>query len=416
MEIFIYCVLFVLALFSSRLKLKRWINFVSVFSMLWCFSGAISTMGLFSMRIPGNEVHQYAWTFVICVDIAYLATINSKREISDSLRNFKLDRIVILQTLTIILVVPLLVKMITVFFTSGSLTAIRNFYFSGEIFSSIYADLIFRQVPFGFLEGLIICYVYVGFINKKPKYILYAILNTLLATFISGGRYPAMLLVYSLLILLITEKKNNSKNKQEKKYDKKMKRILVFLMLFILFITLNRGQALIRTIVAYFSGSLSFLDYIISSPAQFGLNEKLFGYLILGAFIEPVVLILKVLGLSTAKVPQWYFNIYCQQFYNIGTVGEPIYFNNNTTIIYYILRDFGPIGIVFCGLAAGFVLARISNRGKKGDVFWQLIYIYACNVMFNSVMTYQFFGMTPVFVILLLFLFSSRLVKIRIKI
>ena len=187
---------------------------------------------------------------------------------------------------------------------------------------------------------------------------------------------------------------------------------MIFAVLVIIVITITRGQVILKSIVAYFAGSFSFLDYILSNPSAFELDKRLHGYLFFGGIIEPVVLFLKVIGLTNLKVPQWYFNIYCQQFYRITTGGPAIYINNNTTILYYLLRDFGVFGIIAGAVLLGLLLSFLYNRLDRDNDFIKLCYIYFANIMFNTVMTYQFFGTNPFFVIITLYI-CSRNKKIK---
>ena len=91
-------------------------------------------------------------------------------------------------------------------------------------------------------------------------------------------------------------------------------------------VTINRGQKIIENILLYFSGSLSYLDYIIEHPSQFASNQPLHGYLTFAAFIEPIVLLLKVLGLKQSKFPRMSLTFIARNIYNIGNRFK-IYFN-----------------------------------------------------------------------------------------
>lgn len=369
------------------------------------------------MRIPDIKVHQYAWLFVTCVNIPFLA-IAKKHIVFQDENNIVTKKmlnsshnVVWVQLFALLMLIPLLLKMGMSFISYGSLTLIRQFFFSGEVFSNVYLDLLFRQLPFGMLQGLIVYYVFYAIKSKSYRHMLFAIFNTLLATIVSGGRYPIMLLIYSMIIVLIMEEKNIQ---IKSRFSKRIKLFIGIAALFMLVVTLNRGQAIFKSIVVYFSGSFSFLDYIVSSPKMFALEEKTYGYLFFGAIFEPFVLLFKVLGLTDIKVPQWHFNTYCQSFYNIGTSSSPIYYNNNTSILYYLLRDFDVLGVILGGLFIGVLLSKLHNQTKKGKLFSSLVYVYVVNTLFNTVMTHQFFGTLPLFVLLTLFVCSSGL-RIRIK-
>lgn len=411
-----YFVLFSIVLMISNNKFHRFINIVSVFSGIWCSFGILSCLGLYGVRIPRGLVHLYVWLFVGIVDLIFIFfSTRNHVEINDSCFETYLynGRAKKLQIFASLLIIPLALRVIVTLLKSGSFAAIRIMYFSGSNFSSMYQDLLFRIIPMSIFDGLIIYFVYSSFKTKEYKYLLYALIDTLFVTIMNGGRYSFMLLLYSILLLWITGEINLSNQIGYYKYKKKITRIAITVIVALLVVTINREQKIIENILLYFSGSLSFLDYIVEHPLDFALDRPLNGYLTFAAFIEPVVLFLKVIGLTTMKVPSYEFNIYCQKYYNIGTGLKNIFINANTSVIYYFLRDFGFIGIVIGSIFVGGLLVISYNKWQCGNRFWGLVFIYIGNVILNSIMTYQLIGTTPFFIIITFYMLTQN--KIRIK-
>ena len=411
-----YCILYGMMLMLSYNKFHRVVNIISVFSGIWCIFGSISSLGLYEVRKPALLIHIYGWIFVVVVDLFFLLfSTNRLLCINKNIKDTVIDtsRARKLQMLSFVLVIPLALKVVTLFVEEGSLAAIRQMYFSGTIFSSMYQDLLLRTMPMAFLEALIIYFALYSFETWQYKYLLYALLDTLFVTLINGGRYTFLLLLYSIMILWMTGGTKFLEKNIIRKYKKKINKIIIAIVIVMFIITINRGQKIIENILLYFSGSLSYLDYIIEYPSQFALNEKLYGYLTFAAVTEPIVLLLKVLGLTTRKVPSYEFNIYCQKYYNIGAGSKPILINANTSVIYYFLRDFGTIGVIIGAIFIGWLLVKSYNKWQRGSRFWGLIFIYSGNVAFNSIMTYQLIGPTPFFIVIAFYLLTQD--KIRIK-
>lgn len=413
-----YCILYGITLMLSYNKFHRIVNVLSVFSGIWCLFGSLSCLGLYEVRIPGVLVHIYAWIFVGSVDFIFLLFSTSHHiDINDNAYDAIRynSRAKTLQILSCVLIIPLALKVATSFIESGSLAAIRVMYFSGTNFTSMYQDLLFRIIPMAFLDALIIYFVFYSFETRKYKYLVCALLDTLLVTVMNGGRYAFMMLLYSILLLWVTGEINISQENSFRKYKKKIQKIAIVIVIAMVLVTINRGQKIIENILLYFSGSLSYLDYIIDNPSQFALNEQLHGYLTFAAFIEPFVLFLKVLGLTTMKVPSYEFNIYCQKYYNIGAGSKYILINANTSVLYYFLRDFGTLGVVIGAIFMGGLLVKAYNKWQGGNRFFGLVFIYLGNAVFNSIMTYQLIGPTPLLIIIAFYAITQKKVMIKFK-
>lgn len=418
MIVLTYVLLLALVLTVSYNKFHRILNITSIFSGIWFLFGALSCFGFYGVRIPGIRVHIYVWIFVLIVDVIFWIFATNKSITIESKRDEAIkfsSRAKKVQIVALVLIIPLLLKVVNLFVSAGSLAAVREMFFSGTYFETMYQDLIFRIVPMGLLNALIIYYTFYSFETRKYKFLIYALLNAVFVTLINGGRYTLILLLYSILILWITRQISVFNSSNAIKYKKKIKRIGIIVVLIMAAVTLSRGQEILENILIYFSGSLSYLDYIINNPTQFALDQPLYGYLTFAAIVEPVVLGLKVLGLTTAKVPSYEFNIYCQRYYDIGNGSTHILFNANTSIIYYFLRDFGSIGVVIGALVLGFLAVKAYNKWQQGNRFWGLVFLYLGSVMFNSLMTYQLIGPIPLFIILTFYFCTQKRLVIRIK-
>lgn len=159
MIISIYIILNTIVLLLSYNKFGRIINITSLFTTLWMFSGALSCLGLFGLRIPSFTVHMYAWMFVLIVDAIFLSFATNRnrskeyvdngsdRNREEHLRIIRYhSRAKYIQVIALVLIMPLLIKTIPMYMESGGLVAVRIRYFSGTNFDSVFQDLFFRLI------------------------------------------------------------------------------------------------------------------------------------------------------------------------------------------------------------------------------------------------------------------------------
>ena len=400
--IFVYTILLILFSFASYCKYNRFLNIISVFTVIWCVFGSISALGLYGLRPPKLFIHLLAWVFISIVDVFSLLCVHKE----SCYRDFKIvkypKRIALLQLISIILLLPTVLSSIQVLISTGSITQVRSEYFSVDSgYSNIFFSLLFGAIPKGMLGALIVYYIYVSFVNKEMKYLLYAFLNTAFTFVMDGGRTTLFSLMTLLLITFCyTDKKNQAAN-----YIRRViKKYMVYACIGLFAITLLRGSDdVFRSLVVYFSGSLAFLDYIIANPMDYGLNDGyLYGYMILGFITEPFVLILKVLGLSSARIPSYYFNICCQNFVDISTqfASMPVLYNNNTSILFFLYRDSGIIGVILGAVYYGVLISFSYNRWMKGSHFWGLCHLLICQSLFYTIMGYSLSGYSLIFTLI----------------
>lgn len=416
MTAFVYSCILCMAVLLSYNRFRSYLNVISIFTGIWCIFGALSSCGAYNVRIPGMRVHLYAWIFIIIVDSIWLicARRRGKEQTVAHREGIALHvRAKVVQIIALLLICPFFLKVTRIVLSHGGLATVRQMYFSGTNFTSLYQDLLFRLIPMGMFNALIIYYTFFAFETKYYRGLVYALLNTLFVTLMNGGRYSLILLLYSIVIIMTAGKVDVSNLKLSSRYKKKIRNFTVVLLSILLLVTLSRGQKIIRNIYLYFAGSLSYLDYIVENPSLFALDRPLYGYLTFGAIAEPVVLVLKVLGITKVKVPSYEFNIYCQNYYDIGNGMEVIPFNANTSILYYFLRDFGVIGVIIGACVFGWLTVTAYNNWQKGNRFWGMVFLYLGNSMFNSLMTYQLIGPTPAIIVFTLYLLTQKKFRIH---
>lgn len=403
-ESLVYFLLFILVCSSSKKKYSSLFNIQTIFTGIWTIFGIIAAFGVYGYRQPVLIVHFYAWCFLIITNVV-ISKYSFKTNIPEIEVRVKTPLVILTQVATVGLMAPKLAQSIAIFMVTGSLSDVRREFFfnKGDGYNNYVLDLLFGTIPYGLCFALIVYFAYLTFSRKKSYYLLFALFNSVLMMIANGGRDGMfMILTISLVILSyshIYQKHNNS-------YTSSLKKVIIIAGVFLVGISLMRGTtSLSQSIVAYFSGSLSFFDYILAHPRDYDMDGGyLYGYMIFGFITEPIVILLKVLGVTEMKIPSYYFNEYCQKFVDISSASSPVplELNNNTSVLFFFIRDSGFIGLIVGSLFYGFLVTYSLKKWSKGDHFWGAFHIYVCQTLMMSIMGYSLQGYSLVFTLIIL--------------
>lgn len=415
MMISVYIFILLVFLFLSKRKFGTIFNIVSLFTFSWTVVSCLACLDMFGLRQPSFFVHCQILIFTINVNIVMLLSmkVNKQKDIQSPSIDRTLNlKVLTLQFLAISFSSVLLLQGVKVLLSTGDFAALRASFYSIEYADQHLFNLFCRQFPLAIMEGLIVFYTYNAFIHQKLKYLLFASFNVLFTVLVSGGRYE---ILFFALVVGMTFIHNDRKMPEKTRiWVKKYKRYVIVLVLLLLvpgiIITIQaRSGSIFKELIIYSSGSLSFLDYIFSRPDLFEIDNRLYGYMTFSAITEPVTLVLKQLGLTMAKTPSWYFNIHCQPFYNIAAHGNLLYFNNNTSILYFLYYDFGRWGSLIGAWIMGGLISYTYNKAKQTSMFFNVLYIYIAVGLLLTVMYYRLFGVKSLFVLISLWLCCVRI-------
>ena len=165
-----------------------------------------------------------------------------------------------------------------------------------------------------------------------------------------------------------------------------------------------RGGDMLNSLITYFSGSFSFLDYILANPRDYGLDTYHYGMMTLSPITEPLMYILKVIRLTTEKIPSYYLNLYVQDFVDIGSSNTTVMFNNNTTALLPFILDGGWIGVIFGGWFLAFLSSKTYSYFVNQSIVGGILYLYVVNGLFMTTISYQsFISITPFLALLVIY-------------
>lgn len=416
--VLIYLVIIFLITSLTKYKYKRYMLPNIIFTLLWCFCGIFSMYNNLGLIKPSLTVHIYIIISVITFNVIYFtlkANSIKKSSINDNIEKFKVNYRVVyyLALISMILIMPNLLKAIRVLLSSGfNLNAIREQVFV-ELSNSNSHILAFltKNVPTAIFTGISLISSMEIFRSNNKALLKLNIFCILVGTITFGGRYLILnSIIFYVASFLI-----------QKKYSKiKINKLYIFIAIAILMIvTISRGTnglSIFDMIISYFVGSFSYLEVILRNSAAFGLqNPLLCGYLTFGFILEPLILALKLFFNANIDVPSYHINIYVQSFVNIGE-NSYILYNNNTTMLYNFLRDFGEVGIIIGTAIIAIIVCVAQKKYEEKNNLRALVFlIYMYSVIINSVMMYTMTSITTSLVIIVIVICiknTSRKIKI----
>lgn len=408
--IVVYISIFFITLLLTKNKYNTIFKINFLYTALWCFCGITSIYNSLNILKPSIKIHIMIYISIIVFNLIYLFFSKKDYQITINIcKNVNINKFLyFLNLIAIILIIPHVIQSIKLIMAHGlNLSLIRNEIYVGISNSNSELIQIFTRVIPSCIFSVISIIVAVELVNGNKKNLWLAITNIFLGTLIFGGRnFILNFIFYYVAAWMILKKEEKIKIK---------KRYIVLTILILWFITYLRNNEVfgfLNTIILYISGSLSFLEYILRNPSAYGLSDGLlYGYMTFAPITEPIVLALKILFGSKIKIPSYYFNAYAQKFVNISETSVRLY-NNNTTMFYNFLRDFGTYGFFISIIAlVGLIVFCEKKLHKKKDIFYLYALIYVFSVVFASSINYRLSGFSSTIIFILLYLASRNIKK-----
>lgn len=402
--VYIILVLFTLAL--TKMRCKTYIRPNTIFTIIWGVSGILACTYSLGLITPHLKIHIYIIITILTFNIIYLIFTekNPIKKLLTISRVANNKRIIAFSVIGLMLISPNAFAALKILLSSGfDFNEVRINYSiitgSGRFFYVFFTN----NIPVA-IFGAVSLIAAIDLVNKQRKLLFLALFNVLVATFTFGGRFLIFnFVIYYFAGYIIL-----------KKYGKiKIKKSYVFFavisLLTITFLRGTSGMSLLDMGVLYYVGSFSYFQLIIDHPVLYGLSEPLLhGYLTFGFLLEPFVLILKFLFNFNIDVPSYHFNIYTQPFVNIGE-SKIVYFNNNATMLYTFIRDFGESGIVI-GTTLIAVAVVLFERlfSKNGKKLYMYILVILYTLIVNSTMFYTLMSVSSSLLIIFVIVLSTN--------
>jgi len=383
--IYIFVFIVVSSLFKKKYGYLTNTNFYV--TLIWVFFAIISIINPLDFRQPRLEVHIYSLIFIVCYNLFCYSFKIEKRtleleHIESSLLASINRRLFVVEIFALLAYSPIFFLSLSAFLSGNAADVRMSIYYGEE------ANFFNKTIPVAILTALQTISIYLYFRTQKRKYLFNALLIVAITSITSAGRGS----IFSFIVLYFYANHLFSKSNIKKT---KLPLYLAICGMFLMTVSV-RGGNFLRSIVSYFSGSFSLLDYILQNPHDYGLDNYHYGLITLSPITEPLLYILKVLRITTEKIPSYWININVQEFVDIGSVRNIAMYNNNTTTLLPFLLDGGVVGIIFGSLFLAFFSVFFYNKFVKQRMIGAIYYLYIVSGLFLLTISYQtFMGVTP---------------------
>lgn len=388
-QFFIIVYIFIL-LTSAKVFKKKYgylCNATFLTIAIWCVCASIAAINPIGLRQPVAMVHVYSIIFLLSFSIcSYIIKIRTPLLTDFSLSRFKNEnaviiRIALVEVLCLIILAPMLILGIGAILSGNAGEYRFSVYFGSD------AGFFTKTIPVAILNAIMIMSLYIYFNTKSKGHLLNSLAIVIVLSALSSGR--GFIFCFLMLYLFM--------NVVYRSLNIKTSKLPIYVgLVSMIFMTVSvRGGNLLGSLITYFSGSFSFLDYILANPRDYGLETYHYGMMTLSPIAEPLMYVLKAAGLTTEKIPSYYLNLYVQDFVDIGA-NRIAMFNNNTTALLPFILDGGWLGVLFGGWFLAFLSAKTYSFFISRNMVGSIMYLYVVNGMFMTTISYQsFISITP---------------------
>lgn len=399
MDQFFLLIYIVILIMSGKIFKKKYgylFNATFLATAIWCIFASIAAINPMELRHPVPMVHVYSILFLLSFNICSFAmrikNVGQKfmpLDYHDKMRKVGI-RIAIVEVICLLILAPMFMLGIKAILSGNAGDYRFSVYFGSE------AGFFTKTIPVAILNSIMIMSLYFYFNNNKKGHLINSFAIVLFLSVLSSGRDSIFCFLMIYLFM----------NTVYSSFKVKTSRFPIYIGIAgMIFMTVFvRGGNMLGSLITYFSGSFSFLDYILANPRDYGLDTYHYGMMTLSPITEPLMYILKVIRLTTEKIPSYYLNLYVQDFVDIGSSNTTVMFNNNTTALLPFILDGGWIGVIFGGWFLAFLSSKTYSYFVNQSIVGGILYLYVVNGLFMTTISYQLFiSITPFLALLVIY-------------
>lgn len=420
LAILLYLIILLVFWVLNSKAFRKKLNYANIFLLLWCVIPSLSAIGLFEFYEPPFMTHIYIYIMILVFELFTLlgkrTRIGKYKHIDTNERpttekiNWRLMLIISLACLVIM--IP--------FFVTAIRFALENGYYylrlrvlNNELFAA--RDRIILQ---DIIQPLMIVTTLAGVYHlvergKLKLVTVVSIIDCGIYMLTIGNRWLIMEVMF--IIVTIVAGKYALNIFALLKRNKWVSRIAIILVVGMIFITLQRSirgsTGLMYDIYAYFVGSIHLLGLAVGSPTQFALTgtDLLWGEELFGSFIG----LINNIGIAIGRgdiINTTGINNIVQQYY---FVSPKTHMNNNITMIYAFLRDFGVFGIIIdTAVLALFYIYLYKRRNRT--IYTRLGYIFGLSLLPFLIFEW-FYGRTFVLMVFIVLIALDRMNGFKVR-
>lgn len=396
---------------------NKYVNYLNVFVCIFGIASIFSMFGLYNLYIPPVTAYLYILVTLICFEFFSIFFLSIKQQKFKQKKNTELNW-KYMKNLSMILFVSFLLFSIKgmSFVAQNGLFSLREIGFTTELYTSMQKILIVNILKPINTVILILSAIELIQNNKLKLSLVFSLLNCIQCTLIFGGRGVIIEVILYFIILLY--------NKYGFKILKLLKKnkllVLMFFVLIVIvsYMTINRslrgGSGVFYNFYNYFIGSIHLFGVYVSSPCTYLLDNQhlLYGLEIFNGILEPFKILFNLLGGVQLKSGIEIINEVTQ---NYVYVAPNVLMNNNVTMVYAFLRDFGFFGLIICPLFLAYFYAKIYKNKvlDQNNTLRMGLWVFVMGELPFLLFEYTFAKMATVMVLIFMLLLTSKFFCIK---
>lgn len=426
MDIFIMIIFLFLGIFFAglcKLKTGIYLNFGSVFTIIWGVTGALANTGFYGIYLPSELVNISMLAGIIIFGFIYLG--GAKREVFGAadileMNSFVRTRFLVISNIVALaFVLPYFYTALSIIWTKG-FVYLRAVNYTGYDITgrSTIINLLLQNICYPlFLVTLIISMISL-LIGKKNavKLFILSLINIVIYEIMNGARSGLVTIIVILVIAFFKIRFPLMKERIQS-ISKGKKRAICLAMIALLWLVIaitnerTLGQkSLFENFYYYYFAGPSYLSQLLNHLQNYTLNSTLFwGTATFGFIYNIFATFLNLIGINAFNSIHTMNSVLSSVYFSVSNTSK---INAIATVYFPFLMDYGYAGLVIGPIIIAMMSLYISKRNiGTNSIRWHSIQIYWFYIIYRTVFKWELISMSAFFVFFYIFVFTRQKTK-----
>ncbi|WP_296879263.1 O-antigen polymerase [Thomasclavelia sp.] len=355
-----------------------------IYAIFWLLIMSLYSMNLFNIFEVSNNTLIIIFIGIIAgslgLEIGQKISIRKKKNKNYIFSN---RRYLALVAISIIIFLITSLNGLQLILSGSSLGNIR-YLERGTIFSNDFLEVLYLYIatPMSYVIMHVCIYRIFNTDNKKTKYFIMLIAITASSVLTEGGRFIIYYILVDCIVLLLLKKKTtiliNNKYMKKITTSKTTPYVIVILcVIAFIYITIDRGSEIYKTIYTYLCGCVPFFDMkLVDFHNKF--NGFTYGTTSLNGFLRPFFIALEYIGIPSPQIIKAAESILLNVEQGAHFIAPDIRYNGFVTMFYSFYVDFGIFGVGILSAIYGFICSKVyidftKNNTERNTIIYLII-------------------------------------------
>lgn len=393
-------------------------NYIIFFNLLWMVGSILTSLGLYDSFVPPLKIYLYIFFMLLTFNVTTVILAST----STSLKEYSLNdesKFIITDKkksrILLVILIALIVLIFPTFIRSVSYIMSNGF---GELRSEVLTSKSLVQwILYHYGHPLILAIMVISTVDVifyRKNFMVYSIGLICVIMYITIFASRWILAECILMLVLCLLQKYGNKLTDIIKNNKKIALLLLVGLSLLIYITSQRSlheASILENIYYYFFGSIDLLGIFSHNLHQYTFNyDYLYGQAffsgVVGVFADILRLLLGI-NINTGIV---YINEVVQGY---EYVSPTIRMNNNVTMLYAFISDFGWFGlIIFPSLIAVFCFKCYKKAVMKTTKLNLAIYVYTFSILLFCIIEWFPGRATTILTFVFIYLLAGKKIRV----